>query len=94
MFSEITSETPKNGKFLAVLVDTGLNLFLCSYYDIKEALKPHHEQSVREYLRFTRYKRSECVRSVSSYFDSLIEAHLVEDTTFSTSEVYKEDMYR
>ena len=50
-------------------------------------LKPHHEQAVREYLKFCRYKRLECLRSVTSYYESLIESQLADDAPLTTSEV-------
>ena len=58
------------------------------FQDTELGLQPHHEQTVKEYLRFTRYKRSECLRCIKSSYNSISESHLIEDNTFTSQEVY------
>ncbi|XP_003387511.1 PREDICTED: leucine zipper transcription factor-like protein 1 [Amphimedon queenslandica] len=47
----------------------------------------HHEKYIQEYLEFMRGKRRDCIRSVESSFESLTEARLMEDNTFTSTEV-------
>ena len=39
-----------------------------------------HEQSVSEFLRFARFKRGQCVKTVEAAFQHLADSRLVEDT--------------
>ena len=39
-----------------------------------------HEQSVSEFLRFARFKRGQCVKTVETAFQHLADSRLVEDT--------------
>ena len=43
-------------------------------------LSAAHEQSVSEFLRFARFKRGQCVKTVETAFQHLADSRLVEDT--------------
>ena len=43
-------------------------------------LSSAHEQSVSEFLRFARFKRGQCVKTVETAFQHLADSRMVEDT--------------
>lgn len=43
-------------------------------------LSSAHEQNVSEFLRFARFKRGQCVKTVETAFQHLADSRLVEDT--------------
>ena len=53
-------------------------------------LQSHHERDVQEFLRFSRQRRNESLRSSESVFTSACESQLADETSMFTCEEVKE----
>lgn len=71
-----------------VIKTTALSFRVRSYciQSNKLDLSGHHEKAVLEYLKFTRLRRNQCVRSVASTFQETMDSRLNEGT-FTAEEV-------
>ena len=58
--------------------------------DCKEALglTEHHQNQIRELLRYNRFKRSERLVGIELCFKDFIETRLYDDETYTQDEVY------
>ena len=61
-------------------------LLYCYAQSTKLDLSQHHEKAVLDYIKFTRVRRNQCIRTVTSTFEETMDSRLNEGT-FTAEEV-------